>query len=461
MEDLSLDSLELDLKLPRDPDEAIYVKSFDSRNREEIHEASSFLREWGFVVLSNVFTAEECSETRDAMWSIIETTSARSGLAFRRDDPGTWTGYKSSGKYGLSMRGPCFHPRLVKNRVHKRLIEAVSVLMNAHESHVLSGHDRFTIYRPTSLSADVGGVDGSVFRTGPANVHLDLNPWWWLEGLRGVEEGVETLKYGVPSKQQQQQQQQPRKEEKEKDHSKQFQDFIRENNMVTRRVQGGRHLQAAMNFCDNRSEDGGTLVVPRFHRAIQAWTDRYRETLFRPCPWVTLEQPPPDRDGEEETDEVADVTPSAQAHKWLLQRAQRVPMRQGSVLLWDQTLAHGTQPNASMVQRMAQFVKFSLREPSRGGASLSPGEAEGGEGGYWPSGERLKRRARGLATALSMEGCLVAALEGSTQTEPLVVEGTDLCRDTLKVLGLHVLTVAELVECCGAPPETTHFILKL
>ena len=42
--------------------------------------------------------------------------------------------------------------------------------------------------------------------------------------------------------------------------------------------------------------------------------------------------------------------------------AIRVSMRAGSVLIWNQTLAHGTQPNVSRSNRMAQFLKaFSRR----------------------------------------------------------------------------------------------------
>jgi ectoine hydroxylase-related dioxygenase (phytanoyl-CoA dioxygenase family) len=41
----------------------------------------------------------------------------------------------------------------------------------------------------------------------------------------------------------------------------------------------------------------------------------------------------------------------------LLRLAIRVPLKQGSVLLWDQTVMHGSAPNESLSNRMAQFVK--------------------------------------------------------------------------------------------------------
>ena len=426
------------------------------------------------------------------MWTVVEASSG--SRVFNRLDPASWPAYKSSGKYGLSMRGPCFHPRLVRNRAHGRLVRAAAALLRCETRRVLCGHDRFTIYRPTHLpSAATGGVDAAVFRygaspstsicavgmwhvwpcvvdpsssslhtltlattprtltlrTGPANVHLDLNPWWYLDGNPDVSEGVETLSYGAPpstshqiaaaaaavlppplplppaapavqSKSQakkairdarrrtekERERKWAREREdatkadeaagggagaKERDSSKAFQDFVRENNMVsfssgaghsryslpctlmpltptppshrpqvTRLVQGGHHLQAAMNFHDNKSEDGGTVVVPRFHRALRAWTHEHRGALYKPCPWVTFDPPPPSAAAAADpgpgpaggdtglgTGDGEEASASAVAHQWLLRRARRVPMREGSVLLWTQTLAHGTRPNAS------------------------------------------------------------------------------------------------------------------
>ena len=33
---------------------------------------------------------------------------------------------------------------------------------------------------------------------GERNVHLDLNPWWWLESSKDILSGVDTLKYDDP-----------------------------------------------------------------------------------------------------------------------------------------------------------------------------------------------------------------------------------------------------------------------
>ena len=94
---------------------------------------------------------------------------------------------------------------------------------------------RFTIYRSTVLAGDE-------VSTGPRNVHLDMNPWWWLESSEDILTGVEAVSYSSEH------------------------DFIKENNLVVRSM--GMHIQCVMNFLDNLEEDGGTIIVPKFHKYI-------------------------------------------------------------------------------------------------------------------------------------------------------------------------------------------------
>lgn len=267
-------------------------------------------------VVREVYDEDACDRTVDAMWEVCEELNP--GLC--RNDVSTWNALKASGKYGLSSRGPCFHSQLVRNRQSPRLARVLEVLI---ESEVLVSQDRyvalvtfsskvntlllaapvsvrFTIYRSTMLG-------GPGVATGPRNVHLDLNPWWWLESAEEVTAGVDTLQY-----------------ENE-------QDFIKENNLVVKSM--GRHVQCVLNFMDNVEADGGTIVVPKFHRYIAHWCEEHK-TLKKPIPWLTM---PPD-------------TP-------LLSLAQRIPMKRGSVLLWDQTMFHGTSPNQSANCRAAQYLK--------------------------------------------------------------------------------------------------------
>jgi hypothetical protein len=106
-----------------------------------------------------------------------------------------------------------------------------------------------------------GSGDGLKYSTGRRNVHLDLNPWWWLESSTDILTGKETLTYEDP------------------------QDFIRENNMVVRNM--GRHVQCVMNFKDNIEDDGGTIIVPKFHHHVAQWCASHL-TLKQKLPWLTF-----------------------------------------------------------------------------------------------------------------------------------------------------------------------------
>jgi ectoine hydroxylase-related dioxygenase (phytanoyl-CoA dioxygenase family) len=260
------------------------------------------------------------------MWGIVE----ESNPGFRHEDPATWSAYRAAGKYGLSMRGPCFHPEIVINRANTKFLRALKIIIGSDD--IMVSHDRFTIYRATGSEIP----NGDEYRTGCRNVHLDLNPWWWCESSREVLDGLPHLKY----------------EDKH--------DFIKENNLVVKSM--GRHVQCVLNFEDNRDDDGGTVLVPGFHRCIQSWCEPKLDLLPSDVPDIdgaaTVTPPPL-------IGRFSDFVPrhpipwlNLPASNPLLPFAQRIPMRAGSVLIWDQTVVHGSSPNTGTGQcRMAQFVK--------------------------------------------------------------------------------------------------------
>lgn len=50
---------------------------------------------------------------------------------------------KSSGKYGLSTRGPCFDKTLVKNRQNVLLANVLSAVLGTVVDDVIVSHDRY------------------------------------------------------------------------------------------------------------------------------------------------------------------------------------------------------------------------------------------------------------------------------------------------------------------------------
>ena len=64
-----------------------------------------------------------------------------------------------------------------------------------------------------------------------------------------------------------------------------------------------------MNFLPNLPEDGGTLVVPKFHKYMREYCETHAH-LRKPLPWVQF---------------------PAEVEEVLLRHAHRVPMREVSV----------------------------------------------------------------------------------------------------------------------------------
>ncbi len=114
-------------------------------------------------------------------------------------------------------------------------------------------------------------------------------------------------------------------------------DFVHENNLLTRSM--GLPLQGVLNLLDNREEDGGFVVVPGF-------TPAFFEQ------WLRAQGPMQARDADPGAYRFPDNCAVAK-------RAQRVPMAEGSMVVWPQCTAHGSQANRSDRPRMAMFLKMN------------------------------------------------------------------------------------------------------
>lgn len=110
-------------------------------------------------------------------------------------------------------------------------------------------------------------------------------------------------------------------------------DFIRENNLVTENM--GTTIQGLINICDNLEDDGGFIVIPGFHNHFDRWLDSLGSKMTSP----------------DMGSYKFDAYPKA------MTLAQRVTMRAGSVVVWDQRCAHGSKNNKSDRIRVAQFFK--------------------------------------------------------------------------------------------------------
>ena len=90
----------------------------------------------------------------------------------------------------------------------------------------------------------------------PWNVHLDIAPWEYATDSPSLRKTAGEMQY------------------------ERLEAFRHENNAVT--ASDGRAVQGLINLVDNCAADGGTLVVPQFHRHFDTWLESQGEGAFAP-----------------------------------------------------------------------------------------------------------------------------------------------------------------------------------
>lgn len=326
----------------------------------------AFFARYGFVVYENVLSAAECAATRDEIFGELERVYGEStrgapnahgtplGGGFKRDDFKTYVSLPIE-TYGLAPDPAVFTPRCVANRQNETVAKCLARVLRVDDpsEDLLVSHDRWCVFRPTR---DVPGVGDRPDWKTRANLHLDLNPWTYgaareTEATRATRckrenslscradalddddapsssSVAETLTFET------------------------LRDFSRETNCVEART--GPHCQGVLMLAENRAEDGGLQVVPGFHAAFARWVrDGLRGDPSRFA----------DAHDDWRRSRLVVRAGGAGSFKFgdddaeIQKRAFRVAAREGSYVVWDQRLAHGTAPNDSSRARVAQFVK--------------------------------------------------------------------------------------------------------
>mmetsp|Transcript_17469 Transcript_17469/g.29282 ORF Transcript_17469/g.29282 Transcript_17469/m.29282 type:complete len:332 (-) Transcript_17469:177-1172(-) len=239
----------------------------------------------------------------------------------------------STKRYGLPDDQAIFTKQLIANRQSRRLYAALDCITPLWPGHgpsnpesdipgpnsVLVSHDRWCIYPPTF---------GNLSRqTENPPVHLDICPWTYHADANGgsrrhdQETNPDLLRYDGDTR------------------VRQLKDWRAEINCVLGEF--GPHAQGVLALTDNEEADGGTVVVPGFHKIFKAWQ-------------ASLGTWEANRMGQRRRGCSYNFhNPQDPIHKL----ARRVPIRGGSLLLWNQCTVHGAVPNRSDRFRLAQFVR--------------------------------------------------------------------------------------------------------
>ncbi len=275
--------------------------------------------------------AAECEETLADCFSYLEAEAWRRGDDreaivgdVRRDDSRTWEHSRGwpggmAQSEGIIGEHITWTRRSLVNRMNPVLYRVFCTLLG--ESDLLVSHDRYGFFRPAAINLE---------RSTDKNLHFDCNPWTKFN-IHVDNSAARTS----------QQDERPADAAPYADDG----DFIREGNYA-----GTAGLQAMINLIDNRTEDGGFHCVPQFHKHIQEWAAQHTilggsfapDATFCPFFW----EPSP---GSQDEDIIADVT-------GLSENAQRIPLRRGVLLVWDQMLPHGSSPNCSFTPRAVQLL---------------------------------------------------------------------------------------------------------
>ena len=385
-----------------------------------------FFERYGFVVYRGVLSPDECAATRDEVWDYLErihgggdvdedairppparvrpsdgaevpkhrgqTTLGhgcapdRGGAPLRRGDPSTYHAL-SSVTYGLAPEPAVFTKQCVSNRQNPKVAACLARTLRCANGprDIIVSQDRWCVYRPTksvpvgppvvhgSCSVERNGeiernrdaeehggakASGVEVRDMPewrtrGNLHLDLNPWTYNAG-RADAVPADELTF------------------------ENLRDFSKETNAVTALT--GPHVQGVVSLLDNRAQDGGTVLVPGFHSHFDRWAAALGD-------W----QQYVDTHDDWQRNRLVWRGRGAGSFKFgendkVHALKCRVPMREGSMLIWDQRVVHGAMPNESERLRMAQFIKAFKRE----GASK----------------ERLTRRAKRVREELDKAGLI-------------------------------------------------------
>ena len=301
------------MHIPRDVADSRFLVDFS------VHDgcaARSFMAQHGFVIFRDVVSDADCARARDEIWSYLEDNVA----GFQCAEPTTWCvlSQTETGRYydayGLPPDPVIMSPQMLDNRQNPNVIRAFQSVLG---ENILVSHDRWCLYRPT----EAGGIPTK------NNLHLDLHPWRFLQGDTRIEE----LRY-----------------ENGHDH-----DFSLE--IPRARACDGPHVQGVLNLVENLEEDGGTQLVPGFQNAFEKWQKELGDEadwLFRSGQSTNWLHP-------------GNGGASFKFHEQdpIHELSHRIPLKQGSLLIWDQRCVHGSRPNASSRVRMAQFIRAFRRAP--------------------------------------------------------------------------------------------------
>lgn len=271
-----------------------------SRDLDDVERIQEDLRLYGVTVVGGAYTAEECRASRDEIFAHM-----KDAYGFNINNKRTWDiSYSGTGICSASMpfKTPVFWPQLVKNRQKQSVVELFERLYGGRI--VLARHDRVSVFRPALINPRWKSK---------VSLHLDMDVMHYHD-TAAMECDREALAY------------------------RDVADLINENNQPMA-SEPFLALQSGVVLADNKLEDGGFHCIPGFQNVFNAFlrtSDAELCRKWRPCQF-----------------------PGGHPFR---AAAQRLPAKEGSMIIWDQRLPHGSAPNESQRFRIAHFQSYAPAE---------------------------------------------------------------------------------------------------
>lgn len=304
------DQNELYPKLEVEPDG--YMKSFTINDCDEY---KKFFDKYGFVVIQDIITPTECSTCIDEVWESLQSKNP----TIDKNNPQSWTeeywpkdicrngGFMNRFPYWKRMSDlketlVAKQAQAWKNRENKNMHDVFRHLMSTPK--LWGSVDRYGVMRPSNHE-QLSQLEDETWATKIEWLHWDLSPFHYGTSAAGY----------APKK--------------------------NVNFDLLKQDYGSLRVQGLIALTDGLAINGGFHCIPGFQHQFFEWREKNigdfgsREDI-RKRNFIEV----PDDDE-------------------MRQHICQVPMRQGSLLIWNSMLPHGNFPNMSKEQfRMVQYIKM-------------------------------------------------------------------------------------------------------
>lgn len=294
-----------------------YMKSFAVN---EVEEYKAFFEKYGFVVIDDILSSNDCEKSCEEVWSFLQHHDE----SIDKSNPSTWSeqhwpknicrngGFMGKFPYwkrltNLNETFTSKQPQAWKNRENPDVYQAFAEILSTPK--LWTSVDRYGVMRPQTTSELKEKENWS---TKKEWLHWDLSPFHFGTSAAGF----------APKK--------------NVDFQALAQDY------------GHLRVQGLITLTDCPSGNGGFHCVPGFQNHFFQWrneniNDYGSQPDIKKRNFIEV----PDNDE-------------------MRQHICQVPMRKGSLLIWNSMLPHGNFPNQSdQAFRMVQYIKMIPTENSR------------------------------------------------------------------------------------------------